>query len=141
MKEDSVHSEKTLSNWFTDEDGDVLDIQFSTPEHLHITIADQDELIIEPLSDWNGEETISFQASDGEFYLDWDVIIKVLPVNDAPTNLTISIEKTRFSTDELIVVSGSALDVDLDYGDKLTYNWFNRGGNIPWKRKSDGIQV
>ncbi len=136
MREDSVHSEKTLSNWFTDEDGDVLDIQYSTPEHLQITITDQDELIIEPLPDWNGEETISFQASDGEFYLDWDVIIKVLPVNDAPTNLSISIEKTRFCTDEFIVVSGSALDVDLDYGDELTYNWFNRGGTSLGKGKA-----
>ncbi len=128
FNEDTTYYLNTLHGWYMDEDGDVLDIQYSTPEHLHITITDQDELIIEPLPDWNGEETISFQASDGEFYLDWDVIIKVLPVNDEPTNLTISIEKTRFSTDEIIVVSGSALDVDLDYGDELTYNWFNRGG-------------
>ncbi len=127
MNEDSDYSVEAFSDWYLDEDGDVLDIQYSRPVHLNVSITDQDELLIEPFPDWNGEETISFQASDGEFYLDWNVTIKVLPVNDAPTNLSISIEKTRFRTDEYIIVSSSARDVDLDYGDELTFTWFTKG--------------
>ncbi|MBN1390535.1 MAG: putative Ig domain-containing protein [Candidatus Thermoplasmatota archaeon] len=129
LYEDSTYNVNSVPGWFTDVDGDQLEIQHSTPENLYLTLTDQMVLVIEPVPDWNGEETVTFLATDGEFNVECDVILRVLPVNDPPKDISISIEKTRFEVNERIVASGYANDVDTIYGDQLTYRWFKRGGS------------
>ncbi|MEA3558239.1 MAG: Ig-like domain-containing protein, partial [Candidatus Thermoplasmatota archaeon] len=128
--EDTSYSIRVLPGWFADEDNDMLDIQYSTPGNLFLTLTDQNILVIRPVANWSGEETISFYASDGEFEVGWNVVIRVLPVNDAPTNISISISKYRFSEDEDLVISGNARDVDLEYGDQLHFSWFDQDGHL-----------
>lgn len=122
--EDSTYSDDLLPNWFWDEDNDWLLIQHSFSEKIFISITDQNRLIIQPEKNWNGEETILLSATDGEFYVDWNVVIKVNQVNDAPFNISIFIDKTNFNQNEDIVLAGEAMDVDLEDGDQLSYLWF-----------------
>jgi len=129
FNEDETFRIGGIGEWFRDEDGDRLDIQHSTPGHLYITLTEGTELVIEPLPDWCGEETVKFTASDGEYYVEFHVIIKIRPMNDSPLNISIAMEGDRFEVNERIVVSGNANDADMPYGDELTFRWFRRGGS------------
>ncbi len=124
IQEDSHHSERIFPDWFDDVDNDMLDIDINQPNHLYLSLTKDFILNIEPLENWNGEEIITLSASDGEFSVDWSVTVKVISLNDAPSNISITIAKKRFRQNEDIIISGNALDVDLEYGDELIYSWY-----------------
>jgi len=124
LKEDQEHHERSFGNWFADEDGDRLDINYSPTEFITIEITNDQELIIKPDSNWSGKETVTFLVADKEYNLIWDLEIIVLPVNDAPVNPAITVSKYRFREGEKITLGGYAEDPDIIYGDELEYTWF-----------------
>ncbi|MCK5773630.1 MAG: putative Ig domain-containing protein, partial [Thermoplasmata archaeon] len=130
IHEDGVHYESLLPKWFNDVDGDPLEFQHTVPSHFILSITDDDVLVIETLKDYNGDEMITIVASDGELNVEWSFSVQVLPVNDAPTNVSIILKKDRFAKGDEIVLTGFADDVDLVYGDELTYRWYTYDGSL-----------
>jgi hypothetical protein len=71
---------------FEDPDGDALDFYLEAPTaHLTVTIdAVTGVVTLVPDRDWNGEEELTFVASDGELQTAQAVTVRVRPVNDPP---------------------------------------------------------
>jgi hypothetical protein len=118
-----------LETVFTDIDGDPLSYSYSISNNFTISITEEN-VSITPKDDWSGTEIINFNASDGEYWISIDVVFIIDPVNDAPFDAVIN---ALSSYEELRdqIVSGSASDVDIDFGDELTYTWFsNISGEI-----------
>jgi len=74
-----------LKNVFYDDDGDEL--LFTNSGNANITvIIDQGSggVTFTPQGNWNGQETITFHASDTMLETSDEVIVTVVPVNDPP---------------------------------------------------------
>jgi len=86
LDEDTVHSgEIVLSNAFWDPDGDILEWTVGS-EHGNLTVSIDDMSLVRivPSLNWNGDEEVTFLASDGEFLVPESVMVHVMPVNDVP---------------------------------------------------------
>lgn len=128
IREDTVQKVKIFPGWFKDIDNDHLHIQHTTPENIQLTLLDSNDIIFNPIKDWNGAEIITISATDGEYDIEWDVLIKVLYANDPPNNVNITTAKMKYETNDEIILYGSADDNDLLYGDQLKYSWFDYDG-------------
>jgi hypothetical protein len=124
MDEDGVDTSLDLARVFTDLDGfDTLTISAEdTGGHLQVNIDQQAKVTLTPIPNWNGQEVVSFVASDGiasPATVDVNVIVR--PVNDAPQVIG-SLEKIIFDEDTVYETSGSLRNVfrDVD-GDVLEY--------------------
>lgn len=101
----------------TDEDGDALAYTISGgPAHGNIS-GTLPHVVYAPDADYNGPDSFSFMASDGQLDSTTDTInITVGPLNDAPT-----CADTTATTDEDTAVGVSLDCQDVD-GDPLTYS-------------------
>ena len=73
-----------LNEYVTDIDEDTITWTASGNVELTIDITDGIATITIPSIDWNGSETITFTANDGEYEASDEATFTVNPVNDAP---------------------------------------------------------
>ena len=100
-----------------DDDGDPLTVVSITQSADGSAVLDgQGNVVVTPTLNFNGVLTLTYTISDGQSGDSADIIITVLPVNDAPTavnDVAVTDEETFVSVDVL------ANDSDVD-GDSLT---------------------
>ena len=125
--EDSYDDQSiNLYRLFKDLNNDPLTFRSEGNSHIQIMIYQNNgTVVLKPERNWNGYETITFYASDGEDEVSQDVMITVNPVNDPPEGLTIIEPQDGFEP-----VYGKGLnftsvcyDPDLIYGDELNFSW------------------
>ena len=99
----------------TDADGDTLTYSADAGENAKVNI-DDNQLLITPDNDFNGEIDISVYVDDGTTKDDLTFVLTVTPINDAPVLTSI----VPFSSKkEKINIQMLATDID---GDKLSYS-------------------
>jgi len=127
MKEDSINNNTIrLYHWFKDENGEELEFRCEGQKHINVTIYQKSgSVALRPEKDWNGQETLTFFASDGYEEVSASVKVTITYVNDPPIDLLITRPKnnTVIKQGEPIDFIGSADDVDMVYGDELTFSW------------------
>ena len=112
-----------LSSAFIDPDGDPL--IWTVGSGLQNLSVDIDEITgrvtLTPLPNWNGQEVVTFIASDGELQATQRVTVNVLPVNDVPIIATVNGQPITgdilyFKVDQggVLVITYSVLDVEGD---------------------------
>ncbi len=75
-----------LSGWGSDIEGDPLEWGFYNPDPGNVSIdLNGDELRIVPTANWSGQVLIILTLSDGMDNTTYSMLVKVEPVNDAPT--------------------------------------------------------
>jgi len=80
-----------------------------------------------PTNDDVGVYYVNVSVNDGNDGADWlYYILKVNNTNDAPINTRIILEN-KYTEGVSQKVSGEAYDVDMRYGDSLTYSWYLDG--------------
>jgi len=121
MDEDSDGTSIDLRDVFFDIDGDVLSYDHEDSNNLTISV-EGTTVMITPDPDWCGIEIVEFTASDGHGSVSLNVTIDVKPINDAPTDAKI-IAGSKYVEGEKQIVDSSAVDVDIPFGDELTYSW------------------
>jgi len=124
--EDTIDdSSINLYYWFKDINNDPLIFDCTGNAHIDIIIhPGNGTVILTPEKDWNGFETLTFYANDSYYEISDEVKVIVLPVNDAPTNPRIILAEMIYYEGRAQPASGKATDVDIPYGDKLTFNWY-----------------
>lgn len=112
-----------LSDAFDDPDGDPLSLSIKTsPVHIDATIDERTWMVrIRPYTDWNGEENITFVASDGELQVEQTILVTVRPVNDPPRFVAVNgrpIEGMEVNLtvmqDEQLIINVTVIDVEQD---------------------------
>jgi predicted RNA-binding Zn-ribbon protein involved in translation (DUF1610 family) len=121
--EDTIDESISLNDWFVDYDGDELTFSYTGNDKLLVTILNTSAVRLVPEANWSGNEVLTFNANDSVFQESDSVTVTVLPVNDAPFNAEIEILVANPKEGGNQTVSGNASDVDIAYGDVLTYNW------------------
>jgi hypothetical protein len=125
--EDSIDFPVNLSDLFLDPDGDSLEFDHDLDSDvLSASIIENGILILNPVENWNGEMNFNVTASDGKFSTKTSLRVRVIPINDAPYNLNVEY-KEKYGPDEKQIVSATAEDPDLAYGDQLIFNWYDEG--------------
>jgi len=85
MQEDTPSEATYMEYYFGDYDGDTLTYSMKSTEELTVTVYQQNaHLIITPVLNWNGEETLTLVATDGDFDVSVQVPVTVKPVDDTP---------------------------------------------------------
>ena len=128
--EDTVYQAILLNEVFRDIDGDDLYYSYDTSGNITIEILPNSAVLFTPIKDWCGTERITFYANDSKEEINVTVTIMVSPVNDAPTNASITLDNNTYYEGGQQPAYGNATDVDLPYGDRLLYEWtFNSTDN------------
>jgi hypothetical protein len=112
--------------WFKIRHDDKLTFRHEGSRYIDITIyQDNGTVALKPEHNWNGEETITFFATDGETEISDVVKITVEAINDPPEPAYISrpMDGIEIKDGELLDFEGSCTDVDLIYGDELIFEW------------------
>ena len=130
----------SLSNYFSDPDGTSLAYSASGNTTIDLQISGDIATLI-PTTNWNGQETITFSATDpnGNFVDSNPIIVTVNPVNDAPilnsiANQTIN-ENDLFDASLLVIASdpdGDTLTISYPLPINSTGQWqtdYNSAGN------------
>ncbi len=115
-----------LYHWFKDINNDPLQFRCEGQEYLEVNIYSINGTVtLKPSLNWNGDEILTFFASDGKVEIFDDVKITVTAVNDPPDPPVIINPKNNTVIDDgdRLDFEGSGTDPDLIYGDGLTYNW------------------
>ncbi len=127
--EDTVDdSTINLYHWFSDINNDQLTFRCEGQSNINVTIFQENgTVILKPITNWNGEETIKFYAADkfGEAFD--SVTITITPVNDPPEGAEIIRPQDGIITYESMTLDfiGICNDPDLPYGDTLTFKWLS----------------
>ncbi|MCK5562034.1 MAG: right-handed parallel beta-helix repeat-containing protein, partial [Thermoplasmata archaeon] len=127
MLEDTIdNSSINMHDWFMDFNFDLLTFSCLSPNHITVQI-DQEtgNVILKPAENWTGEEILIFYAYDGMFNVCDEIKITVTPVEDPPGAAQIESPKegARIEYGTLVNFSGSCVDPDVEFGDKLIYKW------------------
>lgn len=115
-----------LLTWFSDVNDDTLNFKCHGKKHINVIIHQENgTVILNPNKNWNGEEKLTFSASDGKFELSDNIVITVIPVNDPPGSVEILQPKDGFKikVGQALYFEGECFDPDVQYGDELTYTW------------------
>jgi len=106
-----------LSNYFKDIDSNLT---YSSSRNLMVDINISENIAtLVPSENWNGNDFVIFNASDGEFDIESNnVTLRVLPVNDAP--VLENIEDITVLSGKLVEIIPSANSVD---NDTLTFSF------------------
>ncbi|MGA1872533.1 MAG: LamG-like jellyroll fold domain-containing protein [Thermoplasmatota archaeon] len=107
--------------------GGVPDISVDGAENIDVTIDASGRIRFTPASDWSGSEIILITATMGNWSAVAKVIITVSPENDAPTNARFTHQLLHYDQVQLLDLKGESDDVDIPYGDVLTYTWYVEG--------------
>lgn len=139
MEDGYDDSSINLYHWFKDINGDLLTFECKGNKHIKVIIYQENgTVVLKPDKDWNGNETLTFYASDGEYVISDKVMINVLPINDPPMNVQILAPQngSKFDYGQPIYFRGTYDDPDLP-DDNLTFNWSSSiKGNF-----GEGIQL
>ncbi|MCG2825873.1 MAG: right-handed parallel beta-helix repeat-containing protein, partial [Thermoplasmatales archaeon] len=74
-----------LNDYFSDPDGEILDYTVSGNNHISVAINDNGTIDLQASTNWHGNETITFRATDPYNAFAEDIIVvTVNSVNDAP---------------------------------------------------------
>jgi hypothetical protein len=122
MDEDDTHSLYDLDDVFSDSDGDTIQYTISGNSAIVVTIDADNIVTFAPKANWNGQETIYFEASDniGAPVAD-DVIVTVMPLNDPP-ELIGDLEDVEMNEDNSFTTDTALDDIFTDVdGNLLTY--------------------
>jgi hypothetical protein len=108
-----------LSNAFEDPDGDPLTWSLMvSSENLEVVInTDSGHVTLVPAHDWNGEENLTFMATDGEFNVTQTVTVNVVPVNDIPSIATVDGEPVVGDTITYTIKQGDLLEIHFTVAD------------------------
>lgn len=117
--------EYDLNQIFFDPDGDTLEYNSNSTQHLSVIIEDS-EILITPLANWSGNEKISIFCQDEEFKIQLDLDIVIIPVNDKPIILFVNY-KEKYNQSEEIKLSAITEDPDSPYNDELSVIWRDEG--------------
>jgi len=129
--EDNLNYNIKINDWFKDIDGDSLYYNYEENENISISILDNKTVELKPRENWVGFETLIFYANDSIAQISDKVKVTILPVNDAPTNAIIMLAEIIYFEDKNQPAIGNASDVDIQYGDELTFSWYsNKTGQI-----------
>jgi hypothetical protein len=119
---DPVFDEDTSdSNWldlstaFEDPDGDPI-VWSVYPPTAHVTVSIDHAtgaVTLVPEENWNGEEEITFVASDGELQATQKVTVGVTPVNDAPRIVAVDGNPVEVDPVVYVVMQGELLVISL----------------------------
>ena len=116
-----------LYHWFKDINGDTLEFRCEGQNYLQVIIYQENgTVILKPLANWNGKETLTFFASDNVFDEVYDSVeINIIPQNDPPGPANILTPKSGHKVLDRtpIEFTGFCDDPDIQYGDKLTFKW------------------
>ncbi|UCH88503.1 MAG: DUF835 domain-containing protein, partial [Thermoplasmata archaeon] len=127
IEEDSYEGTTiNLYVWFEDINGDPLIFSCKGQLHINVTIYQSNgTVVLRPEQNWNGQEALTFSASDGQFNISDEVVITVTSVNDAPgpAEITSPTEGAEIGYDEPLTLQGQCGDVDIPFGDVLTFKW------------------
>ena len=121
MTEDTVYQLEDIGDWFYDVDGDHLYYLFDSGHNITVKERSSRKFELMPKTNWVGVENINFQCSDGTFKVNHSIRVEVTQVNDPPFDIQIIVEQCDY--DGSFYLQGWADDVDLVYGDHLTYSW------------------
>ena len=121
--EDTIDESISLNDWFKDNDGDDLTFNFSGNHKLTVTILESGIVQLVPEANWSGEEILTFYANDSLVQSNDSINVTVLPVNDAPFDASIELSQANLTEGGDQIVIGDASDVDIPYGDTLTFKW------------------
>jgi hypothetical protein len=123
IDEDTIDESISLNDWFSDIDGDTLTFSYSGQDKFELNILATRHVRLIPEANWSGYEILTFYANDSVFQVEDSVNITVLPVNDAPFGPSIEILVETLTEGQDQSARGNASDVDIAYGDILTYSW------------------
>ena len=118
-----------LYHWFLDLNEDELYFWCENQKHIQVTIFQNNgTVLLVPEKNWNGQETLIFFAGDlknKDDIVSDDVMVTVTPKNDPPSNAVILSPDDLFEVyqDTPIDFEATCEDPDLQYGDKLTFEW------------------
>jgi parallel beta-helix repeat protein len=118
-----------LYDWFIDINGDPLTFECEGEEHINVIIYQENgTVVLKPEKDWNGNETLTFSASDIEYVIYDNITITITPVNDPPQDAEIisPTDGILINEDKTNNLNFIALcdDPDIDMpDDDLTFNW------------------
>jgi hypothetical protein len=127
MDEDTVlETDQSLGYVFYDADLDPLAFDVTSSENLDIAINEDGTVVITPAPNWNGDEVVTFTASDGIETTGYDITVEVIAVNDP-----VIIESTTPGDDRAFMDEGETLNfsvvaIDVD-GDDIMYTWYING--------------
>ncbi len=119
--EDFEGTSLDLNDIFHDMDGDPLSFDHIGSKSLSISINEGVATIISD-ENWFGTGYIHFTASDGDLSEKIVVTVIVTSVNDVPYG-AVMIAEQNYIEGEDQMVTAIAFDVDLPYGDELTFLW------------------
>ena len=141
IKEDTIDDQSiNLYYWFKDINNDPLNFRCDGEMEIEVIIYQENgTVVLIPRSDWSGEETLIFYASDGIDEIFDEVTITVLPVNDPPgqPRITSVDDGIKIKEGETLDLEGECSDPDLPYGDELTFVW---SSNIAGKLGTGKLQ-
>ncbi|WP_455392606.1 NosD domain-containing protein [[Eubacterium] cellulosolvens] len=123
-----------LFYWFNDRNDDDLIFYCTEVYNIRVEIDQSDgTVVLTPAKHWNGQETLTFYASDGLFNTSDNVTVTVTPVNDPPETPIIRapIEGQEVESGLSINLYATCWDPDLPYGDRLSFKWYsNQSGEL-----------
>ncbi len=128
IPEDTIDNSINIYHWFKDINNDPLVFQCEGQAHLNVTIHQNNGTVsLIPEKNWNGKETLTFFANDSVYNISDNVTITVTPVNDAPGPAVIVEPQDGLKVENGTGINFSAMcdDVDLIYGDRLTFKWYS----------------
>jgi uncharacterized membrane protein len=117
-----------LAGAFEDPDGDSLAWTVSpTPQNITVTIDPATgKVTLTPEASWNGEESITFVASDGQAQASQTILVTVTAVNDRPWFTTVNNQPItadpvafRIMQGETLTIVPGAMDIE---GDTLIFS-------------------
>jgi outer membrane protein assembly factor BamB len=143
MNEDEVDTSVSLGNWFKDIDDSELSYKASGNDNIDVQINAAGGVTLTPNNNWFGMENITFTATDSgleEISSVLSVIVK--PVNDPPVieSITSPTDGAQFDYDQSIDFNADVTDVDLAFGDELTFYWeSDKSGAIGYDKEVKGV--
>ncbi|MBW6461816.1 MAG: hypothetical protein K0B07_02110 [DPANN group archaeon] len=118
-----------FSKYFSDVDNETLTYTLTANTEISIESVTENLITLTSTPNWNGQETITIHASDGQYEVTDTFKITINPVNDAPTIATI----TAMSVYERDKISLTPIAIDID-NDPLTY--YTNNSNLIWNTTS-----
>jgi hypothetical protein len=122
--DDSTINLKTV---FMDPNKDNITFRCDGQENIEVTIYQETGAVaLRPLSDWNGQETLKFFATDGKSPEVLEAVtVTITPINDppGPANIFSPMDGAVYKHDTALKFSGFCTDIDEVYGDVLTFRW------------------
>lgn len=116
-----------LYHWFKDINNDVLVFDYDGDKYLTVKIYQANGTVtLLPDENWNGQETLTFYASDDVSEVSDDVIVTVTAVNDPPGTPDIrkpKLENRIIDDGDTLDFEVKCIDPDVTYGDELSYLW------------------